>query len=92
LNTCNDELETLKPSMEADKSPKLIGDDFIDEIMALVKECSLSYMDAVIHWCECNGMDVDVGAELVNKSDHLKSKIEEEAESLNFIRRTNRLF
>ena len=93
MNISDEELMISKPSMESDDmGPRLIGDDFCDQIRALVKLHHLTYMDAVIHWCEKNGMEIDVGAELVGKSEFLKDKIEEEAERLNFIKKTNRLF
>lgn len=92
MYTFNDELMILNPSMESETGPRLIGDDFCDQIRKLVREHSLSYMDAVIHWCEKNQMEFDVGAELVSKSDFIKTKIEKEAEKLNFIKKTNRLF
>jgi hypothetical protein len=74
-----------------ESNPKLIGIEFVQQVIVLVKDKKLTYMEAVIHWCETNQLEMDVGAELVKKSSLLQSKIEEEAEQLHFIRKSNRL-
>lgn len=77
--------------ISSENNIKLLGDMFVEEIQNLVKKGGMSYMDAVIHWCESNEIEIDIGAELVNKSTLLKTKIEEEAEGLHFLPRSNHL-
>ena len=58
-------------------------------IEKLVKEKNLSYMDAVIHYCEENDIDLQYINKLLSKP--LKLKIEIEAQKLNFLPKTGSL-
>ncbi len=77
--------------MNSELQPNLMGNDFEEQIRKLVREKNLTYMDAVIHWCTLQNIELEVGGELVDKSELIKAKIEEEAEDLNFLKKTNRL-
>ncbi len=55
-------------------------------IEEMVKKTGLSYMEAVIEHCERNNIEIDVGARLLSPA--LKSKIQNEASSLNFLPKT----
>ena len=57
------------------------------KIEDLVWEKDISYMDAVILYCETTGFEVEVAAKLITNS--LKSRIKIEAEELNFLPRSN---
>ena len=46
-------------------------------------------MDAVLHYCDQNGMEPETAAQLVNSK--LKAQIREEAEELNFLPKTAKL-
>jgi hypothetical protein len=50
---------------------------------------NLSLIDAITHYCEESGLEVEVAASLINEN--LKSKIEVEAQTLRFIQRSSRL-
>jgi hypothetical protein len=65
--------------------------NFALEIETLVKDFEISYMDAVILWCEQTNTEISVGGELVKKFDVIREKIEVEAEDLNFLPRSSRL-
>ncbi|MEK9697247.1 MAG: late promoter transcription accessory protein [Candidatus Poseidoniales archaeon] len=54
-----------------------------------VKEHRLSYMDAIIWWCEQHEMEIEVAAKLCNGV--IKEKLRYEAQELNFLERPNRL-
>jgi hypothetical protein len=54
-----------------------------------VKEKRLSYMDAIVWWCEKNEMEIEVAAKLVNGV--IKEKLRYEAQELNFMEKPNRL-
>jgi|TARA_R100000479_G_C6247550_1_gene151134 hypothetical protein len=46
-------------------------------------------MDAILHYCDQNGMEPETAAQLVNTK--LKAQIREEAEVLNFLPKTAKL-
>ena len=53
----------------------------------IVKKKKITYMDAVIKYCEDNDIDLSSVGPLVNKS--LKEKIKEEAEKLNLVEKSS---
>ena len=62
---------------------------FAQEIESLVHEnCNLNYIDAIIHFCEQNSIDLESVPKLISKP--LKEKIKYEAQELNFLKRTSR--
>ena len=63
--------------------------EFYIKIQELVEETKLSYMDAVLHYCDQNGMEPETAAQLINGK--LKAQIREEAEELNFLPKTAKL-
>ena len=60
---------------------------FAQIIEAIVKEKRMSYLDAVLKYCEENDIDTASVGPLINKS--LKEKIKEEAEKLNLVERSS---
>jgi len=63
--------------------------DFYTKIQALVNKTNLTYMDAILHYCDINGMEPETAAALVNTK--LKAQVREEAENLNFLPKTAKL-
>ena len=63
--------------------------EFYTKIVKLVQDTKLSYMDAVMHYCDLNNMEPETAAQLVNTK--LKAQIREEAEELNFFPKTAKL-
>ena len=63
--------------------------EFYTKIVKLVEDTKLSYMDAVLHYCDQNNMEPETAAQLVNTK--LKAQIREEAEVLNFLPKTAKL-
>jgi hypothetical protein len=62
---------------------------FAQEIETLVhSEEKMSYIDAIIHFCEKNSIDVESVPKLISKP--LKEKIKYEAMELNFLKKTSR--
>lgn len=47
---------------------------------------NIEYIDAVIMWCEKNGIELEFIANVIKKDALIKSKIQNEAENLNFIK------
>ena len=59
------------------------------EIEGLVQVNSdMNYIDAIIHFCEQNNIDVESVPKLISKP--LKEKIKYEASELNFLKRSSR--
>jgi hypothetical protein len=62
---------------------------FAQEIETLVHtEEKMSYIDAIVHFCELNNLDVESVPKLISKP--LKEKIKYEAMELNFLKKTSR--
>lgn len=55
----------------------------------MVKEKRLSYMDAIVWWCEENEFDIEDSAKLLCPL--IKEKIKVEAQDLNYLEKTARL-
>jgi hypothetical protein len=66
-------------------------DRFYKEIDRLVRKHSLNYMDAVIHYCEKNNVEIEVAASMITSNHRIKSYIQNEGEELNFLPRTAKL-
>ena len=62
---------------------------FSSIIENLVCDKKISYMDAIVHYCENNELEVESAAKLINTI--IKSKIECEAQELNFLPKTAKL-
>ena len=58
-------------------------------IEPIVCDKRISYMDAIVHYCENNELEVESAAKLINTI--IKSKIECEAQELNFLPKTSKL-
>ena len=60
-------------------------------IETLAYEKRLSYLEAVIHYCQLNNLEVELAARLLSGA--IKAKLQKEAEELHFLpkSRTNRL-
>ena len=62
---------------------------FAEAIESLVLENSdMNYIDAIIHFCEQNSIDVESVPKLISKP--LKERIKYEAQELNFLKRSSR--
>ena len=61
---------------------------FAQEVEKLVVQESVSYIDAIIAFCEINKIDLESVPKLLSKP--LKEKIKFEAMELNFLRKTSK--
>lgn len=62
---------------------------FAQEIEDIVKYNSeMNYIDAIIHFCELNNIDLESVPKLISKP--LKEKLRYEAMELNFLKKTSR--
>jgi hypothetical protein len=51
----------------------------------------IDYIDAVVLWCETNKIEIEFIANLIKKDPVMKSKLQNEAENLNILKRSARL-
>lgn len=56
-------------------------------IETIVKEKKVSYMDAILLYCDNTGLEIELASKLVSGA--LKSKIKVEAEELHFLPKSN---
>ena len=70
---------------ESVQTPKV----FSLEIENIVKEKKITHMDAVLWYCQQNGIEPDKVSSLITKA--LKEKIENNARELNFLPKTAQL-
>ncbi len=62
---------------------------FSQDVEKLVLNNSdMNYIDAVIHYCEVNEIEIDSVSKLVSKP--LKEKLKYDAQKLNFMKKTSR--
>jgi len=73
------------------KTPMQFNSTLVEEVEFIVKNRKIEYMDAVIMWCEMNNHEIEFAGDLIRRHAVLKSKIQLEAENLNFMRKSSRL-
>jgi hypothetical protein len=61
---------------------------FAQEIEGIVSKDKMSYIDAIIYYCEKNAIELDSVPKLISKP--LKEKLKWEAQELNFLKKTSR--
>ena len=59
---------------------------FAQEIEGIVSKDKMSYIDAIIYYCEKNAIELDSVPKLISKP--LKEKLKWEAQELNFLKKT----
>jgi murein endopeptidase len=63
--------------------------EFSDLINEIAENQGMTRMEAIIHHCEQTGLEIDVASSLISSA--LKSKIREEAQELNLLKKTGKL-
>lgn len=63
--------------------------EFSNMIVDQAEQMNTSVMDTIVHHCERTGMEIDVASTLVSSA--LKSKIREEAQELNLLKKNSKL-
>ena len=79
------------PSQQPDdiENKFMTATKFAGEIEKLVVDNhDMNYIDAVVHFCELNSIELDGVSKLISKP--LKRKIAYDAQRLNFIKKTSR--
>lgn len=67
------------------------SDKFYKEIESLVKKHGLNYVDAVIHYCEKNEIEIEAAASMIKSNMRIKSHIQSEGEDLRILPKTAKL-
>lgn len=65
--------------------------DFMLEVDKIAEDNRLTYIDAVLYFCEKNGIEIETAAALIKSSAKMKAKIQLDAEEQNFLPKTMRL-
>lgn len=61
------------------------------ELELIVSEKNISYIDAALYYCEKNNLEPDMIGDMIRSSPIFKSKVQIEAEKLNFLPKAARL-
>ena len=61
---------------------------FAQDIESIVSKDSMSYIDAIVYYCDKNAIDLESVPKLISKP--LKEKLKWEATELNYLKRTSR--
>ena len=62
---------------------------FMENIENLVQQTRMTYIDAVMHYCEENKLEPETAGKMIGGK--LKQNIQDEAENLHLIQRTSKL-
>ncbi len=61
---------------------------FSQEVEKIASENTMNYIDAIVHYCESNEIELESVSKLISKP--LKEKLKYDAQKLNFIKKTSR--
>ena len=81
----------MEPSKELEKaiaSKFVTPQKFAMDIEKIVVDEELNYIDAIIHYCEINNIEVESVTKLISKP--LKERLKWDAIRLNFMKKTSR--
>ena len=81
-------MEPTKELEQAIESKFLTPQKFAMEIEKIVAEDELNYIDAILHYCETNNLEVESITKLISKP--LKERLKWDAIRLNFMKKTSR--
>lgn len=70
---------------------KLTPLNFYADIEALVCHLRTDYMDAVVYYCEKNGLEIETAASIIKSNGKFKAIIQNEGEDLNLLPKTAKL-
>jgi 1,4-dihydroxy-2-naphthoyl-CoA synthase len=69
--------------------PKIAS--FSSDVRKLIEEKQMEYIDAVVHWCELNEVEVEYAADMIKKDPAMLFSVQVEAENLNYLKKMSRL-
>ncbi len=83
--------KSMEPNKELEKAIEnkfLTPSKFAIEIEKIVAEEDLNYIDAIVHYCDTNSLEVESVTKLISKP--LKERLKWDAIRLNFMKKTSR--
>lgn len=89
LATLFDAPVAIKEPLKKKMPTKDEKNSFSMNIESIVIRLDLTYIEAITHYCDETGLEVEIAATLLNET--LKSKIECEAQSLRYLPRGSKL-
>jgi hypothetical protein len=81
----------MEPNKELEKAIEnkfLTPSKFAIEIEKIVVEENFNYIDAIVHYCEINNLEVESVTKLISKP--LKERLKYDAINLNFMKKTSK--
>ena len=81
----------MEPSKELEKAMEskfLTPQKFAIELEKIVADEKINYIDAIVHYCEINSLEVESVTKLISKP--LKERLKWDAIRLNFMKKTSR--
>jgi hypothetical protein len=69
----------------------LTQEKMIHEIERIVVEYKADYIDAIVHYCAKNDIEIETVASIIKSSGKLRSRLQAEGEVLNFLPKSARL-
>ena len=81
-------MEPIKELEQAIESKFLTPQKIAIEIEKIVAEEQFNYIDAIVHYCEINSLEVESVTKLISKP--LKERLKWDATRLNFMKPTSR--
>ena len=81
----------MEPNKELEKAIEkkfLTPQKFAIEIEKIVADEKINYIDAIVHYCDINSLEVESVTKLISKP--LKERLKWDATRLNFMKRTSR--
>ena len=85
LSTTMPNFDNINQSLETNFLSK---EKFAVDIEEIVSNSNLNYIDAIVEYCEKNGVEIEVAVKLISKP--LKEKLRYDATELNYLKRTSR--
>lgn len=81
----------VTPEQEKEIAQIHTSKNLLNEIERVVTEKRLTYIEAVVYYCEETGLEVEVAGTLIKNNPKLRALIQEEAEDLHYLPKTGRL-
>ena len=88
VNLFNIEMPNPQEIDKAFNEKFISKEKFAEEIESLVNNTSMTYIEAIVEFCEEKGIDIESVSKLVSKP--LKEKIKYEATELNYLKKSSR--
>lgn len=69
---------------------ELTAESILKEVSKYVND-EVTFIDALVHYAETNGIEIEVVGDIVRRSQIMKAKVYEDAEKLNLVEKQRRL-